>query len=98
GLDAALAGIADHFAAGAEHAVAGDDDRDRIGAAGGADGAGDGAEALGDIAVGQGLAEGDLAHHLPDLAMEFAAGRSEWEIEHGELAVEVILELPLGSQ
>src|SRR5689334_11428502 len=56
GGDAALARIAAHPPAGGEHAVARDDDGDRIAAAGAADRPGDAVEAGGELPIGPGAA------------------------------------------
>lgn len=86
------AAVAGEGAVGADDAMAGDDDADRIRAireADGADGFG-AADALGELAVGDGRAAGDLAEGEPDFALEGSAKGGDGEgVDGGEIAVEV---------
>src|SRR3546814_10433783 len=61
--------------------MAGDEDRDRIGAAGGADGARNSAGGLGEVAVGFCAAIGDRQHLAPYSAVELGAARLQRQIE-----------------
>ena len=73
--------VAGEFAVGANDAVAGDDDGEEVGAAGGADGA-DGlgrADGLGDLGVGAGFAAGDFEQGLPDALLEGGGADVEGE-------------------
>src|SRR4051794_34386462 len=90
------AGVAGELAAGADDAMAGDDDRDRVGAEGSARGprglrvAG----GRGDLAVGRGLAEGDARGRLQDAAAELRVQRPvDRDVEVRPLVVEVLVEL-----
>src|SRR3954447_19517216 len=87
------AGVARQRAVGADHAVAGDDDRDLVAAVGPADGAGDAAELARDVAVGARLAVGDPAQRVPDLELERRAVLGERQREVRALAGEVLVEL-----
>src|SRR4051795_3982961 len=87
-LDAA--GVAGQRAVGTDHAVARDDDRDRVAAVGQADGARGGvglAEPPRDLAVRRGVAVADREQLAPDRALELAAGRVERQVELLEVAV-----------
>jgi hypothetical protein len=91
------AGVAAEGAAAAQDAVAGDDDRDRVGAervARGADRA-DVARGLGDAAVGARRAERDLCGRLEQAAGERAADEREVDRQREVVAaaVEVLVEL-----
>src|SRR3989338_1372760 len=83
GEQGALAGqaqaVAAERAASAHHAVAGDDERHRVRATGGADGAGGPrlADGPGDFAVGARLAVGDAAQLFPDADLEGGAADIE---------------------
>src|SRR3954464_5642465 len=93
-LDAA--GVAGEGAVGADHPVAGDDDRDGVAAVGQADRAGGGvglAEPLRDRAVRRGVAVADLEQLSPDGLLEVAPRRVEGEVELLEVALEVRREL-----
>lgn len=83
-------------AVGADDAVAGDDDGDAVGTVGSADGSCDGADALGEVVVGNGFGEGDLGEGVPDFLLEGCAGEEEGEVEGSAGAGEVLGELPLG--
>ena len=90
------AAVAAEGAAGAQHAVAGDDDRDRVGAAGGAGGAHRSlvAGAGGDLRVAAGLAVGDAVDRPQRPAAEVLAQPPvERQVELGQLALEVEVEL-----
>src|SRR3546814_16987412 len=76
-----------------QHAMAGDEDRDRIGAAGGADGARNSAGGLGEVAVGFCAATGDRQHLAPYSAVELGAARLQRKIEAVAVVVEVLLPL-----
>src|SRR5579871_6873949 len=93
GFRALAAAIAHQGAAGTHHAMAGNEDRDRIAPAGAAHVPGVAANGLGDLAIGPGLAIGDFQHGLPDLAVELAALRREGQFEMPEPAEEVAVEL-----
>src|SRR5690242_10180480 len=96
GLEAALAAIAAELAAAREDTVAGNDDRQRIAAAGLADLLWHAAGFLGDLAVASGLAIGDALHRLPDLMLERRALRPQRQIEVAQLAREVGADLARG--
>ena len=87
------AGKTAELSAAAENAVAGDDDGNRIGAAGAADGSGNGLRLIGQLAVGHGLAEGDLRHFVPDPALKGRSGRGEGQGEVTPLTFEIGLKL-----
>src|SRR5262245_30390895 len=70
GLRRDAARVAGQVPVGADHAVAGDDDRDLVAAVGAADGARRAVELPGDLAVRGGLAVGDLAEPGPDGLLE----------------------------
>lgn len=76
--------------------MAGDDDGDGVAAAGGADGAGGGAELLGDAAVGADVALRDALHDVPDQALEGGAFRADGQVEGVQVAGEIGAELPVG--
>src|SRR5690349_5088636 len=96
GLEAAVAAVAAELAAAREHAVAGDDDRQRIAAASAADLLGDAAGVMGDLPVAAGLAIGDALHGRPDLLLEAGALGPEREIEFAPLSREIGTELTRG--
>src|SRR3546814_12583308 len=73
--------------------MAGDEDRDRIGAAGGADGARNSAGGLGEDAVGFCAAIGDRQHLAPYSAVELGAARLQRQIEAVAVVGEVIAQL-----
>jgi hypothetical protein len=73
--------------------VAGDDDGDRVDRVRAADGAGDAAELARELAVGDGLAVGDLDERVPDALLELGALRRELELEALAVAREVLVEL-----
>src|SRR3546814_2699777 len=73
--------------------MAGDEDRDRIGAAGGADGARNSAGGLGEVAVGFCAARGDRQHLAPYCAVELGAARLQRQIEAVAVVGEVIAQL-----
>ena len=77
------AGVAGEGAAGADHAVAGHDDADRVAADRGTDRPGGLrlADARGDVAVGRGRAERDRPQLLPDRELEGGAGGVERQVE-----------------
>jgi hypothetical protein len=85
-------------AVGRHHAVAGDDDRDRVGAAGLAHRPGDALDPPGELAVGLRGAVGDLAERAPDALLELSAARRQRQVEVLSLAGEVGLELRGGLQ
>src|SRR4051794_11674503 len=89
------ASVAGERPVGADDAVAGDDDGDRVAAIGGADRArGPGAlDALGELAVADRLAVGDRAQRLPDLLLERRAGERQVDVEVAPVAGEVLGEL-----
>ena len=64
-----------------DHPVARDENWYRIGAAGPADGAGDGAQNLRELAIASGLAVRNAAHLVPNAFLEGCAGRCERQIE-----------------
>ena len=76
GAGAARGGEAAAPAAGGEHAVAGNENRDRVAPQSGADGLGGAgrADLAGDLAVGADLAAWDAERRLPDLALELRRG------------------------
>src|SRR5512132_47164 len=80
----------------ADDAMARADDGDRVAAVGAADGtrlAGV-ADAAGDLAVADRLAVGDLQQRLPDALLEGAAAvGTQWQVEVGALAGEVLAQL-----
>src|SRR3989338_6322074 len=75
--------VAPERAASAHHAVAGDDERHRVRATGGADGAGGLglADGPGDFAVGARLAVGDAAELFPDADLKSGAADIERQEE-----------------
>ena len=77
---------------GADHPVAGDDDRQRVGAVGGADRARRRglADAARELAIGDRGAERDLAQRCPDAQLEGGAGRAERQRERPAGAGEVL--------
>ena len=83
-----------------QHPVARYDDRDRIAAAGLADGLGRGVEVAGEIAVGSCFSEGNSQHQRADPALQVGAMDGEGEVEMlavpGEIGVD--LGLRLGEQ
>jgi len=89
------AAVAGERAVGADHAVAGDDDADRVAAVGQAHGAGGcgTAELLGERAVRRGGAVGNCLQRLPHLLVEGRADRGEPQVERGASAGEVFAEL-----
>src|SRR6266567_1357803 len=96
GLEAAVAAVAAELAAAGEHAVARDDDRQRVAAASAADLLGHAAGVMGDLAVAAGLAIGDALHGGPDLLLEAGAFGPQRQIEIAPLAREIGAELPRG--
>ena len=78
-----------------DHAVAGHDDADRVAAVGEPHGPGGRRrpERGGELAVGRGLAVGDVAQRRPDALLERRAAQGEREVERRELAREVGREL-----
>ena len=80
-LGVEAAGVARERAVGADHAVAGDDDRDLVAAVGAADRAGDAADLARELAVGARLAVRDLAQLGPDVELERRAVLGEREVE-----------------
>ncbi len=73
--------VAGEFAVRADDAVAGDYDGEQVRAASGADGANGfrGADGIGDLGVGAGLAAGDLEESLPDALLEGGGADVEGE-------------------
>src|SRR5882724_6146695 len=98
GGDAALAGIAAHPPAGGEHAVARDDDRDGVAAAGAADRPRDAVEAGGELAIGPGAAARYGQHLAPHRLLEGRARRRQRQVESVQLAIEKSIELLCGGQ
>jgi hypothetical protein len=89
------AAVAGQGAGGADHPVAGEDDRDRVAAVGHADGparAGT-AEPGGELPVAGGVAVGDVGEQLPHLPLEAGAAERDGEVEDGEVAGEVGVQL-----
>src|SRR3954463_4004358 len=78
-LDGEAPGLAAEAAIGAHRAVAGNDERDRVRAAGAADGAHRGrrADLARDVAVGARLATRNAAQRFPDAALEHRAADVE---------------------
>ena len=76
--------------------VTGDDDSNRISAAGTADRLGRAAQLPGEVAVGGGLTERDLAHQPPDGSMKGAASGRQGQVEILPAVSEVRLELADG--
>src|SRR5262249_19706893 len=99
GLQPAGAAIAPHPPL-AEHAVARDDDRDRVAAAGPADGTRRRTGGRRDVAVGQCLTVGDVLHRRPGPCLEIAAVRPQRQVKILELSGEIGVELVsrLGEQ
>ncbi len=96
GCDALGTGIAAN-PGGGDHAVAGDDDGNGVGAVGAADAAGGAAGEGRDGGVGSGLAVGDGAQLGPDA---LAVGRAMWCERQGEgvqFAVEIGVQLVAGT-
>src|SRR3954452_8908411 len=89
------AAVAGERAVGADHAVARHDDRDRVLAVGGADGAERGRvpDLAGDLAVGGGLPVRDLQQRIPDQALERRALGPQRDVELRARAREVLGEL-----
>ncbi len=91
--------IARQLSVSSNHPVTGHDDRDRVASVGGTDGARSGrlSQSLGQGAVGDGFAKGDLAQELPDLLLKGSALRSEGEVKGlpqvGEVLVKLFLRL-----
>jgi hypothetical protein len=91
------AGVALHRAVGADDAVAGADDRQRVRADRGAQGLGPvarQAEVPGELAVRGGRAVRDRVQGPPDHVLEFGSARVKLEVEGGQLTREVRGELP----
>src|SRR4051812_24930232 len=87
GLDAGAAAIADESAVGADDAMAGDDDRDRIAPTGGADRACRTAERRGYFAVAAGAAVWNFQHRLPHKLVERGPLGRQRQIEFGQPTV-----------
>jgi hypothetical protein len=89
------AGKAGEPARGSHDAVAGDDDRDRIAAAGSTDGArGAGMpDAPRDLSVAARLSKGDAREFLPDPLLKVRAARDETQIEAPPHTAEVLAQL-----
>ena len=89
------AAVAGQRAVGADHAVAGDDDRDRVAVVGAADRARRGglADRARDVAVAGGLAERDPEQRRPDRLLERGPPGRQPQIEARALAREVLLQL-----
>src|SRR4051794_34400190 len=87
------AGVAGELAGRADDAMAGDDDGDRVHGVRVADRAGDAAQLTRELAVGDGLAVGDLDERVPDALLERGAARGELEVEALAVAGEVLVEL-----
>src|SRR5258708_9199456 len=87
--------VAGQLAVAADDAVAGDDDGDRVAAIGGTNCAARGGRAeLGcDLAVGDGVAVGNAAEHVPYPALGRSAVEPQRHVELGERAGEVGVEL-----
>src|SRR3954452_22897176 len=88
--------VAGQRAGAPEHAVAGDDDRQRVAGDGAPDGASQlraAAEPAGQLAVGRRLAVGDLGEKVPDPALEAVAGQRGGEVEGRALAGEILGQL-----
>src|SRR5690606_6273877 len=82
-------------AVGADHAVAGQDDRQRVAAVGGADRAHrcGAADAQRKLRIADGAAIGDIPQRQPYLALERRALRRQRQLEAAALAIEVFLQL-----
>ena len=80
---------------GADDPVAGNDDRNRVGRIGPADGACRSrlAEPFRQLTIAPGLAEWDLEEALPDTLLEFGSVEIDLEIEGAPLTAEVLLDL-----
>src|SRR4051812_24965621 len=89
------AGVARQRPVGADHAMAGRDDRDRVAAIGAADRPRDAAQHARELAVRDRLALRDLAQPRPDGALEGGAALGQREVEARALAGEVFVELAL---
>src|SRR4051794_10780632 len=94
-LAADLAAVAGHRPIGADHAMAGDHDRQRVAAVGGADGAAGGgpADRAGELAVARRLAVRDREQSRPHGALERRPARRERQVEARPLPGEVFGEL-----
>src|SRR5579864_5922035 len=79
-----------------QYPVAGDDDRDRVPAAGAADGAGRRADEGCELAIGAGLAKRDPAHRRPNALLERRSRRIERQVEAVERSGEISAQLALG--
>src|SRR5215469_8185400 len=97
-LDREASAVSGEFAAAADDAVAGDDDRDGIGAVGQAYGTRcvGVADASGKFPVGDGFSVRDAAETLPDGLLERRALRGEGEVEGFKLPGEVGAQLADG--
>src|SRR6185312_15307236 len=93
GLGAAAAAIAAERAAGRQHAMAGDEDRQRVAPASLADGARLRAELLGELAIASRQAIGDVAHGVPDAELERRSRGVERQVESLEPPREIRDEL-----
>src|SRR5215469_1297855 len=92
-LDAAAAGIADELAVGAGDAVARQEDRQRVAAAGNTDGARLDIKRAADFAVRARLAIRDRGHRRPDALLVLGPFRHQRQIEIATLALEIGEEL-----
>src|SRR5262249_18148661 len=93
GLEPPLPAVSAELAAAGEHAVAGDDDRQRIAPAGAADILRHAAGLARDLAIAPRLAVGDALHRGPHLQLEGGAFGPHRQIEIAALAREVGAEL-----
>ena len=90
--------VAGQAAVAADDAVAGEDDRDGVGAVGIGhcpDGPG-GSDGGGQLSVGGGLPVGDAGELLPDALLEVGAGQQEGDVEVPALSTEVFVQFPDG--
>src|SRR3954451_19819775 len=85
--------VARQLAGGADDPVARDDDGDRVDGVRVPDRAGDAAELARELAVGDGLAVGDLDERVPHALLELGAARRELQVELLAVAREVLVEL-----
>src|SRR6185437_10089344 len=95
GLDAAAAAVAAQATLGRHHAMAGNDDRQRIAATRLADVLRRGVERASELAIAAGLAVRDGRHEAPYLLLERRAGWRQRQIERAQLAAKISIELTL---
>lgn len=90
------AGETTQLATPSQDPVAGDDNRDGVGPAGAANGAGDGFRFFGQLSISHCFAERNLRHFMPNALLKDGPGRRKREVEVLAAPLKVVIQLTDG--